>query len=56
MQTLDTSRLDEKGRVIIPKAIREELGLIPADKAKGERGSMVVFKKDDKGRIYIEKI
>ena len=56
MKILDTSRLDDKGRVIIPKVVREALDLQVANKDSGERGSLIAFKKDDKDRIHLVRL
>lgn len=56
METIETSRLDDKSRVIVPKQVKEILGLSSANRAKGERGDLVVFKKDAEGRIILEKV
>ena len=42
---MTTSRVSRKGQVVIPKEIRERLGIKPGD--------MVIFRVDS-GRVYIE--
>ena len=42
-----TSRISKKGQIVIPKEIREKLGIKPGD--------VVVFR-EERGRVYIEVI
>jgi bifunctional DNA-binding transcriptional regulator/antitoxin component of YhaV-PrlF toxin-antitoxin module len=54
MKTIDTARLDDKGRVTIPKLVKESLDLTATTKEKP--GSLIRFVDDGKGRVYIERL
>lgn len=56
METIGTAKLDEKARIVLPGPVREALELKAPDKYKGSIGSIVAFKRDEKGRIIIEKV
>ncbi len=55
MELIEVMRLDNKGRVIVPKEVREILDIHAADRKKDIRGSLVAFKADGK-RIILEKV
>jgi len=54
MKTIDTARLDDKGRVTLPRLVKEILDLTPTTKEKP--GSLIRFVDDGKGRVYIERL
>lgn len=53
-RTIDTARLDDRSRIPLPKLVKEELGLEAA--TKEAPGSLVIFKVNAQGQVYIEKL
>jgi bifunctional DNA-binding transcriptional regulator/antitoxin component of YhaV-PrlF toxin-antitoxin module len=52
--TIDTARMDERSRIAIPKLVKDALDLTPS--SKDAPGSLIAFKKDEDGRVFIERL